>query len=479
PTGDILTDSLVLVFDEMDDLGYVSGSTEDRFPFDVWATNTSVLAAERFASPGSRRSQISVSPLAVVDNPDQNLLARRNFDADSFEDEFEFQLADSDILRFDFCVPSKNVDWSLQLLVNSVTSGPDGEPEVRQAAVASLNASQLPLPDVYPSRDGQFYVIAVSQSAESVEDLRQAYRNGMQSELVDVIVHLKIPELNLPAGTTPRFTLRRLWSEKPGRASEPALAREGITVGGRFRRNDPVEADPAPSPSSPPHSSLVANAQGDFDDLVDAVVAEIERTQGARLVSDQPLVAENGTESSTSVAVNSFEGGATCLAEEVDCAFDDLEALYLWPGDSVDLDAADDFYVVVGLDYTRLTGLGGPMADSVTVGAYIVDTGVEGLFQPFAEVGTDNYRLQPLNGFLGDATLSGNVDALVPNAFAVHIGRLCDRFNLAEVCLNRDIVNVGERFVPLVKLIQNPVTGIRPDATQVVAPRLLRFEIER
>jgi hypothetical protein len=397
---------------------------------------------------------------------------------------------------------SSNAIWSYDVSIEGVVVGdPESAPLPRGASIgASGNPATKPLG---PGDQGEKTLVIISGDQQTIDDvLSSAALAGLDPGQVARAVVVKIPDVQIPDGSggtgsafslsdldVPRavFSVRRRWNLRPGRTGIDRSMTDDSKPFYVFRMNELAPRIPFSTQStfSPPHANLVHATSRNFDRLVKEVVRHFE-AEGDTFVSDQPMLPKNGTESALGVTANIFEGGARCLADGLFCGLDDPLSYYAWTGDSLVL-GPNDRYVVVGLNYSRLVGLGGPMAEVSLVGAYHVDhpTDPTHHFTPIAEVGITSDALDadslmvPVDNILR-GRYPKSLRALFPNAFLAQVagaGTCTGELPVPALCLGAPEVADGEPIVVAGRLQLNPVTGTKPDASEIVPWRLLHFQV--
>lgn len=411
-------------------------------------------------------------------------------------------LAPGDAVVFLTCTPSENTIWSYGALVDKIVQDENDPGVSRQASLGevTLNATNATTDGPTPNMEKLLVVWTADQ--QTFDDVTQAVADAGILDLPTNLVpieDLTIPDgnggtvrtLTVDSGSYPQaqLMLRMLSVPPPGRTPF-RLDRELTYPFIRFTPADPartpVPVDATKNPFSPPHADL-GRVSRNFDYLVKNVVRAFENLSfiHLQLVSDQPFVRQNGVDSTLGIPVSAIEGGGTCLADELDCGLDDPNSYYAWPGDTIPL-GDDDYYVVIGLDYSNLTGLGGPMARSSRLLFYGYDDAT-GRF----ELPNDDFDVSstPLQAFADpddqhlprpvDATFTGSLSrkarAVVPNAFMVPFARPqnCSD-SLPSLCFDTDTL---DDILLVSRLSFNPVTGTRPDPDQVIPWRLLHFQV--
>lgn len=416
-------------------------------------------------------------------------------------------LGPNDAVIFTHCTPSGNTVWSYQAAVEKIVQDPnDPQGVARRASLGevTLNATNATTDGPGPSSEKLLAVWTADR--QTFDDVATALAvAGLDDRPPNLIpiADRTVPDgnggtvrtLTADPGAYPQahVTLRILSVPPPDRtpfefdrgASYPfyVFQRQDLT--------DPrVPIDSTKDPSSAPHADLGRASRG-FDDLIKRVVRTFERDPfNFTLVSDRPFVRQNGVDSTLGIPVNVVEGGATCLADDLDCGFDDPDSHYAWPGDSILL-GDQDYYVVVGLDYAKLPGLGGPMASASRLLLYRGDAGFSPRFEEIPGGGFDvsSTPLLALSNadFDGlprpvDATFTGGLPkkarAVVSSAFMVPFARparcLAD---LPELCIDTGLVGGSQPIALVSRLSLNPATGTRPDPDQVIPWRLLHFQV--
>lgn len=405
-------------------------------------------------------------------------------------------------------VNSTNGIWSYDVSIAGIVQepwDPVNPPPVLPRAASSAGSANPLNTQLTPSQQGERAYVIWSGDQQTVEDLRIAFANA---EFNEPLLVVPIPDVVIPDGAggsgsifsqseldTPRalFTFGRRWQRRPGRSANDALFAVDEDILKPFYifyrdEKSPRRPYPVPDISSPTHATLIADVSRDFDRLVAATVDHFEQEEGLRLVSDQPMLATNGTTSHLGVEANLFEGAAKCLADDLYCGLDDPLSLYSWPGDSLILED-DDLYVVLGLNYSRLTGLGGPMAALSVIGAYHVQDPDQPSqnFTPIAEIGIVNDEEDGRDqGIVPvDNILTGNLPRgerrLLPNTFLAQIARPASCLPApmpSGLCLDTVQNAAGSPMVIAGRLQLNPQTGLRPDPDQVIPWRLLRFKVK-
>jgi hypothetical protein len=489
-------DDLQDVIEFMNDSGYGVTRGEFAAPREAGAP-----PGEQFAATGSL-------------GPDGSLLypgshdSVAHFDEVLSGDDTLVRLGGQDAVVTRLVSNSTNAIWSWDVSIGGIVQDVGGPVLLRGASTGgSANQATMPLG---PELQGQKVNVVWSGDQNTIEDVAAAFAFAGNT---DPILVVPIPDVQIPDGAggtgsafsasdldVPRglFSFRRRWNLKPGRVAEdidslvgPVDLGNGNHAGESaplyvFRKDQKAPLTPvaAPSTFSPPHADLVSKTTSDFDRLVQLVIRYFDEQLHLTFVSDQPLLAKNGVESHLGVPADIFEGGARCIADGLYCGLDDPLSHYAWPGDSIVLEP-DDFYLVLGLNYGRLVGLGGPMAEVSLVGVYNVEDPDDSTkhFTPIAEIGITNDEeddanqgILPLDNFL-TGKFSRRARALFPNTFIVEIARPENCYDtLAGICLDTNTMAQGEPIVIAGRLQLNPVTGTKPDDAQIVPWRLLHFK---
>ncbi len=407
---------------------------------------------------------------------------------------------------------SKDTTWSYHVAVEHIlqdATDTTGTPRRASLGEISINRASIVVPNPDWVTDYAFTFITADQ--ESLDLVLDAVRNSDFNLLTGAEVNvLPVPDIMIDdgqGGTIPvlqgdpaaypqaEISIRMLQTPLHGRSSEIITRPNPNHFPFLIFTRDPSHP-PGPrlatsqDSSSPAHEDSKKKAARRFDSLVKRVVRTFERPPyNLSLVSDTPFVHTNGTESTFGIGVDVIEGGAGCLSAGLDCGYDDPVSLYSWPGDSFTV-SDDDYYVVVGLDYTRLAGFGGPLVLDGRLTLYNAPTGTAGGFQQVSDVASDFSTTPPsaLAGNTGglplpiDETFAGSMPSrlrsLTPSAFMLPISRSAGaQPGVRGVELDASLFDPSEPFLLIGRLSLNPDTGTRPDPKQVVPWRLLRFEV--
>ena len=473
---DLIDDDIQDLIEAMIDLGY--GVTTGHF-------EVAPTGAAQFAGPGQDALVSSFDDFGSVPSA---------------------ALAPTAAVIFTHCTPSGNTVWSYQAAVEKIVldpNDPDGIARRASLGEVTLNATNATTDGPGPSSEKLLAVWTADQ--QTFDDIATSLVSaGIDDRPANLI---PIADLTVPDGNG--GTVRTLTAD-PGVYPQAHVSLRILSVPPpdrtpfEFDRNtsypffvfyrtetDPrVPVDATKDPSSAAHADLDRASRG-FDDLIKRVIRTFERDPfDFTLVSDQPFVRQNGVDSTLGIPVNLAEGGATCLADELDCGRDDADSYYAWPGDSILL-GAQDYYVVVGLDYAQLPGLGGPMAGASRL---LFQRGAAGSPPRFEDIPASGFDVSstPLLALSNtdfddlprpvDATFTGGLSKrareVVPSAFMVPFARPATcRADLPDLCIDTALVANGQPIALVSRLSQNPVTGTRPDPDQVVPWRLLHFQV--
>ncbi len=231
-------------------------------------------------------------------------------------------------------------------------------------------------------------------------------------------------------------------------------------------------AEPTPTPSKQLDPELAA----DFEILVSSVISYIEQSSGYTFVSDTPFVSTNGIESVDNQPVSVFEGGQTCIDQTLKCGFADDQALYSWPGDS-SLLTASKYFVIVGLDHTKLEDFGGPLGEASTVTlATTLNTDSGDEFPSVVEKSLGELRAQRLEDVLGPLPKPALRLVAGDDAFVIQSARPANCLGpLPGLCPSTDNLASNQPALFLGRLVYDPTTAARPDQSEVIPWRLLEF----
>ncbi|MEM8995175.1 MAG: hypothetical protein AAGF23_10345, partial [Acidobacteriota bacterium] len=395
------------------------------------------------------------------------------------------------------CAPPAQIPWSIDLQLRDVATGMDPDtfevffgPMIR----ASIGEATINRDNV--KAVGGEFLIAITGDQLVYDDFEAAaVAAGYDPAMLNL---LRIPDLQIPdgggiGGTTDLFSDSEVDYPAPFLGITWNIHHEGygtshpenlVPFSSKLFFKDsarPLQpfAPETVDPFSAAHGSLVAKHSQDFEDLVSAVIAYFENERGLLFLSDQSLTSENAVESNVGVGGFSFEGGQACIDAELDCGYNSSDTLYAWPGDS-QFFLDDDYYVVVGLDYTLLDQMGGPMASQAVFGLHVVDStgSLIDIFGGFVTREAHAVRrelpLRALPNWTGDGLSS----VVTENSFLVQLtnSAACPvGLDQAAICFPSSIAMTPIAFMS--QLMLNPDTGTRPDPDQVIPWRVLRFKI--
>ncbi|MEM8996640.1 MAG: hypothetical protein AAGF23_17780, partial [Acidobacteriota bacterium] len=416
-----------------------------------------------------------------------------------FQDgEFARVLEGEAILFLPGCAPPSQFPWSIDLQLEIVAF--DADPDTSEVSFGPLMRASVGEATI--NRDnvqtvGGEFVLAITGDQLAYDEFEQAaVAAGYDPAMLNL---LRVPDILVPDGGG-SGGVTDLFSEDQADFPTPLLGitwnihhegygtshTENLLPGDSkiFSRQTERPRQPfaleGVNPTSANHESLVAKYSQDFDDLVGAVVAHFENERGFSLVSDRSFASQNGVVSN-GVGGFTFEGGQACIDAELDCGHNTNDTLYAWTGDSVFLDSDDIYYVVVGLDYTLLDQMGGPMASQAVVEfAEVVDPGAGGGINNFY-AGQANREVRAARRELPLRTLPNwpgdNLSSVVTeNSFVIQVTTDANcpaGLDQAAICFTTFVAS-PQAFIS--KLTLNPVTGTRPDPDQVIPWRLLQFE---
>ncbi|MEM8997621.1 MAG: hypothetical protein AAGF23_22750 [Acidobacteriota bacterium] len=395
------------------------------------------------------------------------------------------------------CAPPSQFPWSIDLQIEGVVfnANPSGPPDAILGPLLRASVGEATINrDNVKSVGGEFVIGITGDQLTYGEFEQAAMAAGYDPAMLNL---LRVPDIQVPdgeglggltdlfSGKTTDFPLPLLgitWNiHHAGYGTShaenlvPRSSRVFVREAERPRQPFPLEDV---NPTSANHESLVDKHSQDFDDLVSAVIAYFETERGLLFLSDQSLTSENALESNAGIGAFTFEGGQACIDAELDCGFNSSDTLYAWPGDSSFLDD-DDYYVLVGLDYTLLDQMGGPMASQAIVGVHFVTEDPSGGDNVYLGDGFEIHaarRELPLRA-LPNWTGDGLSSVVTENSFLFQIVTEANcpvGLESAALCVS-DLF--GEPIAFISQLMLNPVTGTRPDPDQVIPWRLLRFEI--
>ena len=246
-----------------------------------------------------------------------------------------------------------------------------------------------------------------------------------------------------------------------------------------FFRDDTEHAEEIPLElrrTKPPReqTTLARNVRRSFNQLVRTVISHYQ-DQGFVLQSNQPFKPRGAEVEGQSVY--NAEHGAVCSTRTEECQFDNYADAYWWDRRSHQLDD-NDFYVVVGVDHTKL----GMAEGRSYLGVYrLNDNNGNGfILEEF-----DSWSGSELAWNTVDGVVSINDPALESVAELSFLAQLTRPLNCADSddpafptfrCPDAVTVAAGDSFVFRGRTTLNPETGTRPDDKQLIPWRLLRFE---
>ena len=219
-----------------------------------------------------------------------------------------------------------------------------------------------------------------------------------------------------------------------------------------------------------------------FDDAVEDVIDYYEKKFGYQILEDESFEAESDTVGSQNTPLNIFEYGDECLADELDCVYDNRDNFYRWIDQDYTL-SNTDFYVVVGLNHNNF---GSSVLNSLMV-SRIINQDNGNIFEnvgTFINYENEMYGIDLIsNGVICDNDDPDECDqSFLKNVFVVQVGRPSNCGNSTDgifsMCFNNDMLEDGEEFVFFSEALLNTRTETRPTEECLIPWRLLQFNVQ-
>jgi len=238
------------------------------------------------------------------------------------------------------------------------------------------------------------------------------------------------------------------------------------------------EADPitpatvTPRDTTPPASQVqqAESLKAPFDSLVSEVISHFE-DQNFSLLSNTPFTSDGATVNGQSLF--SGQHGIVCATQGESCQLDsNFDAN--WSDQAAHTLSAQDLYVVVGIDHARL----GMAEFGSYLGAYTLNN------QPDTLSEIANWRSIELPWLsVNDvvSSLGPSLRSVAKQSFIAHLTRdaHCPAANDESIatfnCLTTEQLGLADTFIFRGSTSLNPQTNTRPDDSQLVPWRLLRF----
>ncbi len=327
--------------------------------------------------------------------------------------------------------------------------------------------------------------IAVTADEVSLNDLQNALE---AAGFGDVPINLQVVPQSLftfseSLLTVPRDNLSLLWRMTKTREPHP----DGVDFNFReayFKRHfpfyifhkavveprQPIEQELL-DPTPPYHQvKKKRRLQPGFESLVWTVVRNFERDHGMQFVSSTPFVPEGGMTAEGHEAYI-FEHGEYCIENEKDCMYDKRDSYYSWDKNS-HLLGGDDYYLLVGMDHTRLG-----MAEFSQAAMWFVQDPDNG--NPFKLIGSLSDK--ELNEYSTPSVVNIRRKAekrAARKSFMIQITRPQNAIDgVASMVYDMIQLKADEHFIVTGELTLNPETGTRPDDEQVIPWQLLHFKV--
>jgi len=412
-------------------------------------------------------------------------LARKHFldpNEDLFYAEFEetqgpsIRFGGQDAILIRACTPSENhyFGFTPYRMQDVLTQDENGNPTLVERLNASLGDSLNPLTVTGQQSYNTKINLVVTADQTTADELRDVIEDKIPGDTVQVlpispsqflfsISDLEVPRSEL--GLALRAPRLKSYALPISRQSYPFYVFRNFEPAPR----DPVQVTPRdPTETGPTGATQFKRA---FNRLVASVKMLVGHSDHTALVSDTMFTGSNGTAAGEEAAI--FEHGFTCNYNALDCGLDNRDSLYTWDQSAHYL-TSSDFYVLVGVDYSKLADAGGPEAFVNDFGVYEVNGPTGELFAPLNIL--KNYDYQALDpSWLPDKLDPDERQFLLDNAVVLQVARSENCVPELDLALCFADVTPDDPVVFMMKATLNPRTATSPDGTKLIPWRLLHF----